>query len=182
MASGKRQETAPLRRLLQRLCFHFYLCFVVHLLHSFIKSYELNQELSRPQNVSISDSGIRKTVDLDPSYDALMNDVEMSLLKHRSQPPAAFTGKVIKEAEYYPAIPSPSSSSVDSEELQEYFVFEDSEHLHEHEKRERKSPAAAFGSKQIGSVILPDELQEAISKVIVRTSFLSFTKSNQWNG
>lgn len=128
------------------------------------------------QNVSISDSGIRKTVDLDPSYDALMNDVEMSLLKHRkndskSQPSAAFTGKVIKEAEYYPVVPSPSSSLVDSEELQEYFVSEDSEHLHEHEKRERKSPAAAFGSKQIGSVILPDELQEAISKVIVRTSF-----------
>lgn len=132
------------------------------------------------QNVSISDSGIRKTVDLDPSYDALMNDVEMSLLKHRSQPPAAFTGKVIKEAEYYPVVPSPSSSSVDSEELQEYFVFEDSEHLHEHEKRERKSPAAAFGSKQIGSVILPDELQEAISKVIVRMSF--FLSKSPING
>lgn len=39
-----------------------------------------------------------------------------------SQPSPSFTGKVIKEAEDYPVIPSHSSNSVDSEELQEYFV------------------------------------------------------------
>lgn len=39
---------------------------------------------------------------------------------------------------------------------------------------EPEIPAAAFVSKQIGSVILSDYLQEAISKVIVRTSFFLF--------
>jgi hypothetical protein len=35
------------------------------------------------------------------------------------------------------------------------------------EYRDRKSPAARFGSKRIGSVVLPDELHQAIQKVIV---------------
>jgi hypothetical protein len=34
------------------------------------------------------------------------------------------------------------------------------------EYNDRKSPAALFGSKKIGAVVLPEELQQAIRKVI----------------
>ena len=41
----------------------------------------------------------------------------------------------------------------------------------------RKSPAAEFGSRKIGAVVLPDQLQESVTSLIERASTLHFRLS-----
>jgi hypothetical protein len=119
---------------------------------------------------------LKKPIDLDSSYDAVMKDVEMSLLRHKSRQsqnssPAVY-GTGIKEAEEVFLEERNALNELGTEynvlsdeELnsQEYLEL-DSE---TRQYRDRKSPAARFGSKRIGLVVLPDELQQAIQNVIV---------------
>ncbi|TFY79446.1 hypothetical protein EWM64_g4571 [Hericium alpestre] len=91
-------------------------------------------------------------LDLDPSFKALLQDVDMSLQHHKH--PQARTGHATpRELEIWP------EETVDQEasDLEEY----------EGESRgSRKSPAASFGSRKIGAVVLPHELQESITTLI----------------
>lgn len=97
-------------------------------------------------STSVSRRGPNPRLTLDPSLQALLNDVDITLLNHKPQDQTVYKElEVVQEA----------GPSLDYEE----------DELPS-EKATRKSPAATFGSKQIGAVILPLELQNAISALI----------------
>jgi hypothetical protein len=89
----------------------------------------------------------RSKLELDPSLEALLKDVDISLQNYKSQ-----------------------------HRHRELDVFEISEDLKGTESNEelsedngylgRKSPAAYFGSDKIGSMVIPHELQNAINELI----------------
>ena len=103
-------------------------------------------------------------IDLDPSLRELLRDVDLSLLKHKTR--RGSTGLTDtpshRELEVFPNDPSPDVDYLTAEEL-------DGE-VETNEKEHRKSPAALFGSLRIGAVILPLELQGAITKLIAGAS------------
>lgn len=103
-------------------------------------------------------------IDLDPSLRELLRDVDLSLLKHKTR--RGSTGLTEtpshRELEVFPNDPSPDVDYLTAEEL-------DGE-VESNEKEHRKSPAALFGSLRIGAVILPLELQGAITKLIAGAS------------
>ena len=97
-------------------------------------------------------------LELDPSYQSLLKDVDLSLLRHyarhavvdaRAPPP--------RELEVYP------NSSEGSYMTAEQLDFQEEER---NDKGKQKSPAALFGSQRIGAVVLPFELQQTISRLI----------------
>lgn len=94
-----------------------------------------------------------RPLNLDPALQALLKDVDMSLMGHTSSAP------VKRELDIIP--PSDSEKDVT-------FAAEPVEEEEEYEGR--KSPAAHFGSRQFGSVVLPIELQNAITLLISGTS------------
>ncbi|KAJ3487116.1 hypothetical protein NLI96_g3758 [Meripilus lineatus] len=100
---------------------------------------------------------------LDPSLRELLRDVDLSLLKHKTR--RGSTGLTEtpshRELEVFPNDPSPDVDYLTAEEL-------DGE-VESNEKEHRKSPAALFGSLRIGAVILPLELQGAITKLIAES-------------
>ncbi|KAF8963940.1 mitochondrial small ribosomal subunit Rsm22-domain-containing protein [Flammula alnicola] len=99
---------------------------------------------------------------LDPSFQRLLQDVDISLKRHKLQPVPPH-----RELE---VISSESTSIVHQIKAEEWAAMEAAietsldEEADDHEHR--KSPAAAFGSNQIGTVILPLELQSAINLLI----------------
>ncbi|KAL4251512.1 Mitochondrial RNA Methyltransferase [Abortiporus biennis] len=104
-------------------------------------------------------------LDLDPSYRELMKDVDMSVLRHKARL-AAKEGDVHpkppRELEIFPHDPYPEVQYLSSEELD---LQDDSIGS----ASERKSPAASFGSRRIGAVILPLELQNTINRLIAES-------------
>ncbi|KIM47590.1 hypothetical protein M413DRAFT_416605 [Hebeloma cylindrosporum] len=127
----------------------------------------------RPRNCSILcapfSSSISKSyalpnlsLDLDPSYQRLFNDIDISLKKSRLQQNATH-----RELEIVPGdstalandLPVKDWTPLDMED--QPFLQEDSD-----EREHRKSPAASFGSRQIGTVVLPQELQTVINLLI----------------
>ena len=84
---------------------------------------------------------------LDPSLEALLRDVDMALLKQKSAP----------SHEHMELTATPSEGEPLVEEL------EDDSGASSHE---RKSPAARFGSHHIGQVVIPQQLQNAITGII----------------
>ncbi|KAG7452133.1 Rsm22-domain-containing protein [Guyanagaster necrorhizus] len=97
-------------------------------------------------STSVSRRGPNPRLNLDPSLQALLNDVDITLLHHKAQDQPVFKElEVVQEAD--PLL------DYEEDELPS-------------EKSTRKSPAATFGSKQIGAVILPLELQNAIMALI----------------
>ncbi|KAF8079067.1 mitochondrial small ribosomal subunit Rsm22-domain-containing protein [Lyophyllum atratum] len=87
-------------------------------------------------------------LDLDPGLQAVLNNGDMSLAKGR-------TNKPFKELEVVPVeeqLEVAANSEVDGE-ISDY-------------SSERKSPAAHYGSQQIGAVILPNQMQNAINAMI----------------
>jgi len=86
-------------------------------------------------------------LDIDPSLRALLKDVDISLLNHKSQ-----HRHVHRELEVL-------STGVDEADVQH-------EATNEQDYVERKSPAAHFGSQGIGTVVLPFELQKSIDTLI----------------
>ena len=102
----------------------------------------------------VSRRGPNPRLTLDPSLQALLNDIDITLLNHKVQDQAVYKElEVVQEAD-----PSPD---YEEDELPS-------------EKATRKSPAATFGGKRIGAVILPLELQNAISALIEGTDTINF--------
>lgn len=95
---------------------------------------------------------INSALNLDPSLQALLNDVDISLTRHKVALHSHRELDVI-----------PSETIEDSA-----IVAQDSEHSasEEAESLERKSPAAIFGSQGIGAVVLPLEMQNSINLLI----------------
>ncbi|RDB29432.1 Rsm22-cox11 tandem protein 2, mitochondrial [Hypsizygus marmoreus] len=89
-------------------------------------------------------------LNLDPSLQALLQDVDISLAQGKGR-----MGKHMKELEVLAMEEQfEVTNALSTEE-------EDSEY-----SMERKSPAAHYGSQQIGAVILPNQLQNTISVMI----------------
>jgi hypothetical protein len=105
-------------------------------------------------------------VDLDPSFKALLRDVDISLLKHKQNPDSAVVH------------PMPPLQVLDVELVEEGEVPRDAvagtvageregdEDYHVGRREPRKSPAALFGSQSIGEVILPLELRNSIDRLV----------------
>lgn len=67
-------------------------------------------------------------------------------------------GVAHRELEVYPEDSLEGDDYLTSEQLDDLEVPED--------KHTRKSPAAHFGSQRFGTIVLPSELQDTISKLI----------------
>lgn len=94
-----------------------------------------------------------KPLDLDPGLQALLNDVDISLMHHKTlhHPPP------LRELEALPTdLSSPENGTIYSEATSEEIT----------DNETRKSPAALFGSQRIGAVSLPSELQRSITLMI----------------
>lgn len=96
-------------------------------------------------------------LDLDPAFQALLRDVEISLRNKSSHPASGL--RSLRELEVFPHDPDAEVDYLTSAEL-------DTRDDLLAEKEGRKSPAAAFGSQRIGSVVLPSELQTTIGRMI----------------
>ena len=93
---------------------------------------------------------------LDPSLQVLLRDIDMSLKNRNSL-------RKYKELEIVSGADSPHVHDLPSEEWSPMDMNDD---IHQVEGGSRKSPAALFGSDQIGAVILPQELRSAIDAMI----------------
>lgn len=90
-------------------------------------------------------------LELDPSMKALLKDANMSILNHKTKRHRSDASNAsLRELELLPS---------EAEELEELELELD-------ERVGRKSPAARFGSQQVGAVILPEELQDSINSII----------------
>ena len=106
-------------------------------------------------------------IDLDPSFKALLRDVDISLLKHKQNSHSVVV---------HPRPPPRELEAFDVEleegEVREVVAGtvteerEGEEDYHVGPRDARKSPAALFGSQSIGQVILPLELQNSINRLI----------------
>lgn len=98
---------------------------------------------------------------MDPSLEALLKDVDVSLKNFKGHHPPPKTLEVMPGDSNAPAVLSDEWTSMEIlPEEQEASYYEPEEHEH------RKSPAAKFGSNQIGSIALPLELQHSINLLI----------------
>jgi hypothetical protein len=98
---------------------------------------------------TISSNQPNAPLDLDPSLRALLKDVDMSLIHHKSRQHKH------TELQVLPINPSITG---------ETDVYNGAPH--EERYTERKSPAAHFGSQRIGTVVLPFELRKSIGILI----------------
>ncbi len=94
-------------------------------------------------------------LELDPAFQALLRDIEMSL---RNKDTSSSRGP--RELEVFPHDPETELDYLTSAELD----ARDDDMSYEREGR--KSPAAAFGSQRIGAVVLPFELQSSIGRMV----------------
>lgn len=86
---------------------------------------------------------------LDPSLKALLKDVDISLTHSRTHPPPQR-----KELEVLPVDKEETNGKpLDEEDAQDEYT-------------QRKSPAAHFGSQQIGAVTIPIQLRNSINVMI----------------
>ncbi|KAH9858264.1 mitochondrial small ribosomal subunit Rsm22-domain-containing protein [Lenzites betulinus] len=96
-------------------------------------------------------------LDLDPAFQALLKDVEMSLTNKVKY--AAPDSNMPRELEVYPHDPDTTVGYLTPAELD---VQEgDLDH-----RESRKSPAARFGSQRTGAVVLPFEMQSTIGRMV----------------
>lgn len=118
----------------------------------------------------------KSPVPLDPSLQALLNDVDISIARHKAgarrtdiSPRAVDSGKTQRELEVFPELAlEHTEGDVGSPALE---LDYDDAHEDADTAETRKSPAAAFGSKAIGAVVLPLELQNSIVRLIEGTRF-----------
>lgn len=109
------------------------------------------------------------TLDLDPSYRQLLQDIDITLKKHSLDPVKPRRELEVLKGDSTSAIHEITSEdwvSMDSASSK-LFVEED------HDSGHRKSPATLFGSDQLGTVIIPLELQTAINLLIAGDFSLS---------
>ncbi|KAI0778648.1 mitochondrial small ribosomal subunit Rsm22-domain-containing protein [Trametes elegans] len=98
-------------------------------------------------------------LDLDPAFQALLRDVEISL-KGKVKLDSAAGGP--RELELFPHDPDAAADYLTSAEL-------DAQDEGIGHRERRKSPAALFGSQKIGAVVLPLELQTTIGRMVADT-------------
>jgi len=96
----------------------------------------------------------RKRLDLDPSLEALLKDVDMSLMSQKHMNEVAH-----KELDVLP------TKFVEDDHEEELDVGNEDRPDDQYSGR-RKSPAAQFGSQHIGAVVVPMDLQRAIGKLV----------------
>lgn len=96
-------------------------------------------------------------LELDPAFQTLLRDVEISLRNKMPQGTSGFNQP--RELEVFPRDPDPDVEYLTSAEL-------DAQDEGLGGKETRKSPAAAFGSQRIGAVVLPMDLHSAISQIV----------------
>ena len=96
-------------------------------------------------------------LELDPAFQTLLRDVEISVLKR--MPQGAHGICQARELEVFPHDPDPTVDYLTSAEL-------DARDDNAGHKEARKSPAAAFGSQRVGAVVLPLDLQSAIAQIV----------------
>ena len=119
--------------------------------------------LSRTANISTTaKAGVHHPnapLDLDPSLQALLSDVDISLARHKAR--SSMNEPTIRPRQELEVF-ADESAAVDGAELRE----EDTEDVESDHQDSRKSPAALFGSQRVGAIVLPLELQNAIIKLI----------------
>ena len=113
-------------------------------------------------NSAISSHHPNAPLELDPAFQALLRDVEISL--RNKLPPNTSGGRGPRELEVFPHDPDTTLDYLTSAELDAQDEGFGKEH--------RKSPAAAFGSQRIGAVALPLELQSSIERMVAAKCFL----------
>lgn len=96
-------------------------------------------------------------LNLDPSLDALLRDIDISLKNSKQGLAKHKELKIVTGS-------SPHQEIC----LKEWSSMEPNADLGDVERESPKSPAAIFGSNQIGSVILPQELRFAIEAIVSR--------------
>lgn len=106
-------------------------------------------------NITSSSHHPNAPLDLDPAFQALLRDVEMSLQKAASAGPAAGP----RELEVSPHDPDATVDYLTSAEI-------DARDDDIGGRGHKKSPAALFGSQRIGAVVLPHEMQESIQQMV----------------
>lgn len=109
-------------------------------------------------NAAIQSHHPNTPLELDPAFQALLRDVEISL-RNKIPDGVLSAGHVPRELEALPQDPETELDYLTSAELD----VGDEAVGH---KEGRKSPAAAFGSQRIGAVVLPLELQSSIQRMI----------------
>lgn len=97
-------------------------------------------------------------LDLDPSFKALLKDVDMSLLRQKSRPSHILSHGGPSTPRQLELIPKETFD----ENSEDAWTDE----TEDQQLLSRKSPAALFGSQGIGAVQLPLELQDTISRLI----------------
>ncbi|KAH9897940.1 mitochondrial small ribosomal subunit Rsm22-domain-containing protein [Cubamyces lactineus] len=106
-------------------------------------------------NIASSSHHPNAPLDLDPAFQALLRDVEMSLQKAANAGPAAGP----RELEVSPHDPDATVDYLTSAEI-------DARDDDIGGRGHKKSPAALFGSQRIGAVVLPHEMQESIQQMV----------------
>ncbi|KAF8807962.1 Rsm22-domain-containing protein [Phlegmacium glaucopus] len=109
---------------------------------------------------SASKNSLRPPLNLDPSLQALLKDVDISLKQAKVETPPPIA---MRELEVLDGI-SPAHHEFSMDDWAPLDSFENK--IESEQVEERKSPAALFGSQRIGMVILPLELQSAINLLI----------------
>lgn len=105
---------------------------------------------------------------LDPSYQQLFKDVHISLQKAKISHPKKKDLQVVNE--------QAQTQQLDLSADEWTTMHPDADAILEEEggsREARKSPAAAFGSKHIGTVVFPLELQMAINQLIAGEGFFA---------
>lgn len=91
---------------------------------------------------------------LDPSFAALMNDVQMSLKRHKKEDMSYVAEKDITP------VPAEEQSAAANDGDDDGQLMR---------RPPRRSPASIFGTKNIGMIVLPDWLVEGVQMEIERT-------------
>ncbi|KAF9021737.1 Rsm22-domain-containing protein [Hymenopellis radicata] len=106
------------------------------------------RQILRRQMTTTASAAPKPRIALDPSFAVLMKDIDASLAKNHE----STHSKIHEELQVVQDFASlPLDDGYDPMAVHE---------------EERKSPAAIYGSQSIGAVVLPDELQDAISVLI----------------
>ncbi|KDR85631.1 hypothetical protein GALMADRAFT_84637 [Galerina marginata CBS 339.88] len=112
-------------------------------------------------SISKSSAIPKPALHLDPSYETLLNDVDISLRNSKINPLS-----VHRELEIVSGAPFSVSPELSIEEWSPLEPVDLEVDGHYEDREHRKSPAALFGSNQISVVVLPLELQTAINMLI----------------
>ncbi|KAI8981200.1 mitochondrial small ribosomal subunit Rsm22-domain-containing protein [Trametes punicea] len=117
-------------------------------------------DVVRWSSSSVSSPHPNSPLDLDPAFQALLRDVEISL---RNKVKGDISGThAPRELEVFPHDPDAPADYLTSAEL-------DAQDEGIGHRERRKSPAALFGSQRIGAVVIPHELQTTIGRMVTES-------------